>query len=132
MLSGQPLEHYLIQLIPLAALLSAVLIHLTDWRTRAAIWAGAGLCAALSLTPIVAEYRGLLSRVGDGGRAAYGTSYQLADYLSARNPARRPVFLLNDHLAYWLMRQSPPTRFATHPSTFSNSWRLLEPFGTYG
>jgi len=130
LLSGQPLEHYLIQLVPFAALLSAALIHQADRRTRAVIWAGAGLCAALSFAPIVAEYRGLLSRVGDGGRAAYGRSYEVADYLSAQNPARRPVFLLNDHLAYWLLRQPPPTRWAAHPSTFSNSWRLLEAFGT--
>jgi 4-amino-4-deoxy-L-arabinose transferase-like glycosyltransferase len=130
MISGRPLEHYLLQLIPLAAVLSGVLLHLSNRRARAAIWGGAALCAVLSSTPIVAEYRGLLSRVSDGGRAAYGPPYEVADYLSAQNPARRPVFLLNDHLVYWLMKQPPPTRFATHPSHFSNSWQLLGAFGT--
>lgn len=41
---------------------------------------------------------------------------ELAQYLERENPAKEPVYLMTDHIVYWLIGQYPLTKLSTHPS----------------
>jgi len=49
----------------------------------------------------------------------------MAGFLREHNPTGRPVLLLIDHLAYWLLRSEPPVGILTHPSVLERDTVLL-------
>ncbi|HEY3145478.1 MAG TPA: hypothetical protein VGJ75_03960, partial [Dongiaceae bacterium] len=69
----------------------------------------------IAVQPVVAEYRVMAMRALDGKELRYGAAYQIADYLKRENKSGRPVYMLTDHIVYWLIGQYPPTRWV-HPS----------------
>lgn len=119
--SGGSHAHYLMQLTPFVALLGAALVQRDVARLRWGIWILVIGLAVPSLAPVAAEYRKWWGRVRAGQNPRYGAPYDIAAYLTRENPNRRPVYLLTDHLAYWLTRSYPPTRLA-HPSSISKAY----------
>jgi len=118
---GAAYPHYLIQLVPFAAMLTAALVHRQrPWVQRTA-WLVAAALAAMSTGPILGEYETMLSHARRHEDLRYGGAYDIAEYLKRENPRGRPVYLLTtQHIAYWLANTRPPTRLSTHPS---NIWK---------
>jgi 4-amino-4-deoxy-L-arabinose transferase-like glycosyltransferase len=115
--SGAPHGHHAIQLVPLGALLAAVFLDGIAGRR----WIPAALIVAaltlISSRPVIGEYRIVAERAWAHRPLSHGTAFEVAAFLRRENPERRPVFLLSDHIAYWLSGVGPPTRLTTHPAT---------------
>jgi len=124
LLRGGAYSHYLLQIAPSLSL-----------------FAGAGfersLCSrffvptaliflvvvALALRPIYWEYRGLATRAVAGEALSYGTAYKIVDYVGSLELADYTIFLMSDHIVYWLLDKRLPTRMA-HPSNLVNPYLL--------
>jgi hypothetical protein len=119
--SGGAFAHYMIQLIPFATLLGAALLPAAGRPLAWMLWSLAGALTLPALQSVVAEYRTMLSHVREGQDLRYGPAYEIAAYLQRENPLRRPVYLLTDHIAYWLTDSYPPTRIV-HPSAVSKTF----------
>ena len=128
-LSGGTYQHYFLQAVPFAALLAASSLEALSRRGRAAVVSLAVVAAVVALQPVMREYRSLGHRVATGAPLSYGSAYDIAAYLAQENPDNRPVVLLTDHLAYWLLDAVPPSRFATHPTTLGRA-QVLQVMGT--
>jgi len=118
--SGGAFAHYMIQLIPLAAILAAILVA----AGRPLAWMMWSVTAALALASfqsVAGEYRTMVSHARAGQDLRYGAAYEIATYLRRENRDRRPVFLLTDHIVYWLTDVHPPTRIV-HPSALSKAF----------
>jgi 4-amino-4-deoxy-L-arabinose transferase-like glycosyltransferase len=120
--SGAAHEHYMIQLVPFAAMFAAALV----WQFPAyALWPSlllAGVLLIGSIGPVLAEYRVLVSRALAHQGLRYGAAYEVAAYLKRENSLGRPVYLLTDHVAYWLTSSYPPTKLTTHPSNIAKPY----------
>jgi 4-amino-4-deoxy-L-arabinose transferase-like glycosyltransferase len=127
--SGGTYQHYFLQAVPFAALLAASSLEALSRRGRAAVVSLAVVAALVALQPVMREYRALGHRVATGAPVSYGSAYDIAAYLARENPDNRPVVLLTDHLAYWLLDAVPPSRFATHPTTLGRA-QVLQVMGT--
>lgn len=116
--SGDAFGHHLIQLAPFAALLAASCLQFVGFIGPAAMVLIAVLMAG-SMKSVAAEYGAAMSRARANKGLRYGAAYDIAAYLKRENPSGRPVFLLTDHIAYWLADSRPPTRMTTHPSNIA-------------
>jgi 4-amino-4-deoxy-L-arabinose transferase-like glycosyltransferase len=116
--SGVPHTHHLIQLAPFAAMLTSVSLGGGGWL-RWPSWLAVGIVMVVSLVPVAAEYRALWSRAMAGEPLHYGAAYDIARYVKRDNPSARPLYLLDDHIAYWFADSQPPTPMTTHPSNIS-------------
>jgi hypothetical protein len=47
----------------------------------------------------------------------FGPAYEIAEYLRRENPSKRPVYMLTDHIVYWLTDTESP--LACHPSNIA-------------
>jgi hypothetical protein len=128
-ISGGDHAHYLLQLVPFAALFAAGLLASLATTGRRVLWATASLAAVSALPPVVGMYDQVRSLAASGQALRHGPAYEIAAFLERENPERRPVFLLTDHIAYWLLRTAPPTPFVTHPSTLAKP-AVLTALGT--
>jgi hypothetical protein len=54
----------------------------------------------------------------------YGASYEIVEYLQQHNPEQRPIYMMNHHLAYWLMDLKPLSKVVTHPSNIAKDYLL--------
>jgi hypothetical protein len=123
--SGAAYEHYLIQLEPFAAILAAAWIAALQGKMKAVALAGAAVLMVVSARPVLVEYKAMRHRWLAHQDLRYGPAYQIAAYLQRENPRHRPVYLLTDHVAYWLTNSVPPTKL-THPSNISFPPYLLD------
>jgi len=80
--------------------------------------------ALLSLQPILTEYGVVAERFLASQPLRHGSPYAIADYLKSQNVENQPVYLLNQHLVYWLIDAQPLTKATTHPSTISKQYLL--------
>jgi 4-amino-4-deoxy-L-arabinose transferase-like glycosyltransferase len=119
-LSGAAHPHYLLQLVPLYVL---AFVSLFNKSTRPTVQIAGILALTIALAPIVlpviTEYSRLAQRVAAGEPLRTGRAWELARFLSERNPEREPVLLLEDHIAYWLTETQPLSRMSTHPSNIA-------------
>ena len=120
-MTGPPYGHYLVQMVPWFAIvlgfaLASVRIATARWLLVAGI--GAALIAAAVLHTR-ASYAALLTRIEQGKSLAYGPAYEIADYLRSAGEGRSSLYMMSDHLVYWLTGTYPPTRMATHPSVLT-------------
>ena len=58
------------------------------------------------------------------GELSYDRGYRIARYLREDNPNREPVYLMTDHIAYWLTGTQPPTRMTAHPSNVAREYLI--------
>jgi hypothetical protein len=121
--AGAPHTHYLVQIVPVAAVLLAVAISLPPkWLgKRPAQVALACVLVFVSVAATHEPYRILVQRLAAKQALRYGAAYDVAEYLKRANPERRPIWMLSDHITYWLLEQYPPTRMSTHPSNVARS-----------
>ena len=123
--TGRVHFHYLIQIAPLLSLVAGVLIsHMLtkQWRYIVLALMVSGLI--FPLKPVFTEYTAVADRMSAGIPLKQGTAYQIARFLEKENPNRAPVYLLDDHIVYWLTHTKPLTKSTTHPSNISKEYLL--------
>ena len=120
-MTGPPYGHYLVQMVPwFAIFLGCALASVRRATPRRVLAAGIGL--ALIVTAVLqtrASYAALLTRIAQGKSLAYGPAYEIADHVRRAGAGARSLYLMSDHLAYWLLGAYPPTRMSTHPSVLT-------------
>jgi 4-amino-4-deoxy-L-arabinose transferase-like glycosyltransferase len=122
--SGTAFEHYMIQLVPFSALLAAVFYEkVLSSHLRWPFLSLVVILLAVAIGPIVSEYRFMVSRALTGKELRYGAPYYIAAYLKRENTLGRPVYMLKDHIVYWLIGQYPLTRWV-HPSNIARRHML--------
>jgi hypothetical protein len=116
--TGPGFAHYLVQIVPWFAIFLGFTI--ASVSIRMVRWYLAGSISAVLITVAVEHTRGsyglLLNRIEQGKSLPYGPAYAIAKYLQAEGAGSRSLYLMSDHLAYWLVGAYPPTRLSTHPS----------------
>jgi 4-amino-4-deoxy-L-arabinose transferase-like glycosyltransferase len=122
--AGPPHSSHTLLLAPFAAAFAAVFVDRLARRARLSTLALVGALVLISLSPIVDGYRAVVSRTLAHEPLRSGAAYEIADYLKRENVAHRPVYLMTDHIAYWLGDSPPPTRLTTHPATISQQFLL--------
>jgi 4-amino-4-deoxy-L-arabinose transferase-like glycosyltransferase len=120
---GEFHQHYYIQLAPLLALTVALFWgRLPSPRGRLIL---VGLVAAILLAiaqPIFSQYQLIGDRLMTGKPLPYGNSYEIIKYLQQHNPEQQPVYLMKNHLVYWLTDLKPLSKAATHPSNVGKDY----------
>lgn len=130
-LSGDLYHHYFIQLVPLAAVFSAVLFrHAAGQgrRTQAVVLGLVVACTVASMRPVAGEAWRLAQRLANGEPVIYGPAVSVARYIELHGGGR-PVLLMIDHLAYWLLQTDPPAGLLTHPAVIERD-DVLRVMGT--
>ncbi len=70
-----------------------------------------------------AEWNTLTNRLWAGEPLPYGTAYDIANFIKRQSTTEDfSLFMLDNHLVYWLLDRYPPTLLATQPSN------LVKPF----
>lgn len=125
--SGATYQHYLIQIIPCLGLGTAILWQkLSKPRLLKQLVSVVVLLALLSsLMPILTEYRIVGGRLIAGGPLQVGSCYDIAAYFRDNQAEDEPIYMMTDHLVYWLIDSQPLTAITTHPSNLSRE-RILE------
>lgn len=120
-MTGPPYGHYLVQIVPWFAI--ALGFALASVRIATARWLlVAGMGVALIAAAVVhtrASYEALLTRIELGQSLAYGPAYEIADYVRSAGQGPSSLYMMSDHLVYWLTGTYPPTRMSTHPSVLT-------------
>lgn len=120
---GEFYQHYYIQLAPLLVLTITLFWgRLPSPRGRLII---VGLAVALLLAiaqPISGQYQLIGDRLKTRKSLPYGDSYEIIEYLEEHNPEQRPVYLMKNHLVYWLTDLKPLSKAATHPSNVGRDY----------
>jgi hypothetical protein len=116
--TGPPYGHYLVQIVPWFAIFLGVAI--ASMRIKMVRWFLAASISAVLIVLAVVDTRGsyyqLLKRIEQGKSLAYGPAYEIAEYLHTEGAGGRSLYMMSDHLVYWLVGAYPPTRLSTHPS----------------
>lgn len=131
--SGGAYKHYLIQMVPFFALgfilflswlAETKIANLSSQRLQVSRLAISVFLVLLSLQPILSEYGVVAGRFVAGQPLRHGSPYAIADYLRHQEVDHQPVYLLNQHLVYWLIDAQPLTKATTHPSNISKQYLL--------
>ncbi len=117
LMSGASHPHYLIQIIPFVVIPLAISWSLSR---SSAYRLGAGLAVAAALVgstaPVVRQYGAVVRSLQAGDPLADDRGYRVGRYLAAANPNREQIYMMTDHIGYWLTRTRPPTNVTVHPS----------------
>ncbi|MEM9772521.1 MAG: glycosyltransferase family 39 protein, partial [Cyanobacteria bacterium P01_D01_bin.73] len=116
---GMGFSHYLIQLAPFVAILSAQFLRpLVTHRLRRYAFVAVLAGITLSFDATVKGYRTLAKSVIQKQELPSGSTSKIARYLKDEGlAAEDEIYILNyRHIVYWLVDKQPPTRCVTHPS----------------
>ena len=120
-----PHGHYLIQVVPPLAVFAGI-----AWQETARCSFRLVFLLLIVLTSIVPlgdiarEYGNLFARVANGERLAGGRAYEIAALLEAENAHNKRIYLMTDHIVYWMLGQKPLAPIATHPSNIAKEGLL--------
>ncbi len=128
--------HYFSQLVPGLSMFAAA--ALSQRGTAFALskadctkFAFASVLIAIAIfRTAAAEWNALATRVWAGEPLSYGTAYDIAKFIKSQKTTEGfSLFMLDNHLVYWLLDRYPPTLLATHPSNLSRPFigRFFEP-----
>jgi len=122
--SGSSHEHYLIQIIPVMAILSAVAInYLITSKTKLFIVLIL-FFGFLPYSSIFNEYKFFIDRVVKNQKLEFGPQYKISKFISEMNPKKEPIYLMTDHIIYWFMNMKPPSKVTLHPSNISRDYMV--------
>jgi 4-amino-4-deoxy-L-arabinose transferase-like glycosyltransferase len=123
LLAGIFYEHHTLQLLPFAAILAALAyrqLARVGVAGRIAVIVLAGFSAGMALKPLPYAWKGVIDRAQSGHLMA-GPAVELVEYLGPRCADGCTVFLMVDHLGYWLLDKPLPTR-VVHPSNIASPY----------
>ncbi len=124
LVKGGAYWHYLLQIAPFLSLFAAAGLERSlcsrFFAPTALIFL---VVVALALRPTYWEYRVLAARAAAGEALTHGTAYEIADYVASLRLADYTMFLMSDHVVYWLLDKPLPTRMA-HPSNLFKPYLL--------
>ncbi len=129
--SGASYSHYTIQLYPFFGLIATLLLNTflpSKVRLRTVITVLSIL--AILLSEIFTKYQIIADRALAGQPLTYGPGYEIATYLNRENVSQEPVYMMSDHIAYWLTDLKPLTKLTTHPSNISREYLLKALLGS--
>jgi hypothetical protein len=122
---GPTFTRYLIQLVPFMSLAAAsILCASKSFYTRLMVIGMVLLALVTSMPPIITEYEIVSSRVLHGLPINHGTAYAVAAYLRQHNVNHKPIYMMTDHIVYWLLDLKPLSKSSTHPSNISREYLL--------
>ena len=125
LLGGAAYPHYLIQLVPFMSLSAGALLGArSNRRARWFIQTAVLLSCAASVLAVVPEYQRMASRIMAGRPLIHGAACDIADYLKHNRAPGDPIYMMTDHIAYWLMDAEPLSRSTTHPSNIAREYLL--------
>jgi hypothetical protein len=128
-------RHYFTQLVPGLSMFAGATfmrhskgIELSK-REGAKFVLGLGLIALMIFRTSAAEWRTLTQHLWAGASTSYGIEYEIADLIRSQQIEDYTLFMMDNHLVYWLLGRYPLTRLATHPSNVSKPSirKYLEP-----
>ncbi|MGC9196268.1 MAG: ArnT family glycosyltransferase [Syntrophobacteraceae bacterium] len=123
--SGAAFEHYLIQVLPFAAIFSAFFLEgLLQTRWKRLVVVLSALYLLLPLGQIASAYEVVLSRAGAGQTLVYGPCYEIAAYLKTANPKNKPVYFMGGQMGEWLLGLKPISKEVTTPSNIGREYIL--------
>lgn len=124
--SGASYPHYLIQLAPFTALAVAALPNAVSSGSARRALNATVVCLALTLSLVIVlpEYKGVVCRVLAGQPASHGAAYGIAAYLEREKAPGDPVYLLTDHIVYWLIDEKPLSKSTIHPANITREYLL--------
>lgn len=113
--------HYLILLVPMYVLVAFAVMSRDSLnrRLRHAYFLVLAAGLLIALVPIASEYRDLSTRLLRDGHLRVGRAYELARILAAQSRAPVPMYLMEEHVVYWLTGNRPLTPMSTHPSNIA-------------
>src|SRR5262249_20335617 len=120
-------DHYFAQLVPGLSMFAAAIFlphskDLSSTRIQAMkFWFGIVVIVVLISRTSAAEWAALTQRLWGGKPLSIGIEYDIADLIRSQGTEDYSLFLLDNHLVYWLLGRYPPTRLATHPSNIGKS-----------
>jgi hypothetical protein len=118
-------QHYYIQAFPFLALTLALFwTKLPSKFGRLVIIMLVTIGLTLEMKPILLQYQVIGDRVKAKESLTYGMGYEIAKYLKQQNPQQQSVYLMTDHIAYWLANLEPIAKSVTHPSNISKEYLL--------
>ena len=134
-MTGPFYGHYFIQLVPGLSMFAAAAfippgkafgLSKADW-TKFVF--GSVLIVLVIFRTAAAEWSALAQRLWRGEPLSYGIEYDIADYIRSQGIEDFSLFMMDNHLVYWLLGRYPPTRLATHPSALGKPFirKYLEP-----
>jgi hypothetical protein len=122
---GGTRSHYLIQLVPFMALTAAAFLNtLLSSKARLLTISVVVLALAISAKPIIAGYKTIASRALAHKELTYGPAYEIAAYLNQENTLSEPIYMMTDHIVYWLIDAKPLSKSTTHPSNIAKEYLL--------
>ena len=120
---GSLQNHYLIQLVPFLSSLWVIMLTTfksASQRLRLPRLGAVATTAVLffSLTSsVISDYGHLFSKMDSPyGLLQSNLSYRTATYLMDKKRSDESVYMMTDHLVYWLINEPPITPCSTHPS----------------
>jgi hypothetical protein len=126
---GNAYGHYVMQIVPPAALpFAAALQWLSTTRldarwARRAVTATLGVSAAIGLYPTARHLPELAARVQSQSSLLADEGHRLTAYLVTNMRREDSLLLMAGHVAYWQTRKWPPTKIL-HPSVFQKAYLL--------
>lgn len=126
---GNAYGHYVLQIVPPAALPFAAALHWLSQAPFDARWsrrtlaATLGVCTAIGVYPTVRHLPVLAARVQAQNSLLADEGYRLTEYLVSHTRSEDSLLLMARHIAYWQTRKWPPTKIL-HPSVFQKEYLL--------
>jgi 4-amino-4-deoxy-L-arabinose transferase-like glycosyltransferase len=134
-MTGPVYRHYFVQLVPGLSMFAAAAFiprgkafGLSKADCAKFVF-GSVLIALAIFRTTAAEWSALAQRLRAGEPLSHGIAYDIAYFIRNQGTEDFSLFMMDDHLAYWLLDQYPPTRLATHPSNLGKPFlrKFLEP-----
>jgi 4-amino-4-deoxy-L-arabinose transferase-like glycosyltransferase len=136
-MTGPLYPHYFTQLAPGLSMFAAApfMSRVKTFDISKANYAkfvfGSVLIATVIFRAAGAEWSTLTNRLRAGEPLSHGAAYDIADFIRSHDGRLESVslFMLDNHLVYWILDRYPPTLLATQPSLLSKPFirKYLEP-----
>jgi hypothetical protein len=129
-------SHYYTQLAPGLSMFAAAafiprgkIVHLSKVDCINLIF-GSALIGIIIFRTAGADWSMLTNRLRAGEPLSHGAAYDIADFIRSHGRLEGvSLFMLNNHLVYWILDRYPPTLLATQPSNLTKPVirKYLEP-----
>lgn len=121
---GAAPEHYLIQIASFSSLLSAIFLGdlIDKKKIRIVILAVIVITILTTCNSLTSErYKILSGKILKNQQLLSGPSFEVADYIKQNRQPDELVYMMDNHIVYWLIDAEPLSKCSTHPSNITKS-----------